>query len=62
VQRETAQSKRGIFRDYGVAEALRVFKPAGLTVFISSFLSVYSFCLLNWIFFEEYESTLQRSY
>jgi hypothetical protein len=34
VQRATAQSKTGIFRDFGVAEAPPVFKPAGLTVCI----------------------------
>jgi hypothetical protein len=32
VQRATAQSKTGIFRDFGVAEAPPGFKPAGLTV------------------------------
>jgi hypothetical protein len=33
VQRATEQSKTGLSRDYGVAEAPPVFKPAGLTSF-----------------------------
>jgi hypothetical protein len=35
VQRATAQSKTGISRGYGLAEAPPGFKPAGLTVFFS---------------------------
>jgi hypothetical protein len=40
VQRATAQSKTGFFRDFGVAEAPPGFKPAGLTVCIFFSLSL----------------------
>jgi hypothetical protein len=60
VQRATAPSKTGIFRDYGLAEAPPGFKPAGLTACIF-FLSLCSFCLLIWSFrvnFCTHEGTL----
>jgi hypothetical protein len=47
LQRATAQSKTGIYRDNDVAEAPPGFKPAGLTV-CSFSLSFCSFCLLIW--------------
>jgi hypothetical protein len=49
VQRATAQSKTGIFRDHGVAEA-----PPGLQTGWSDgmyfFLSFCLFCVLIWVF------------
>jgi hypothetical protein len=49
VQRATAQSNTGIFRDYGVAEAPQGFK-AGWSDCMYFSLSFCSFCLLTWVF------------
>jgi hypothetical protein len=59
MQRATAQSKTGIFSDYGVAEA-----PPGFQAGWSDctyFFSFCSFCLLIWVFrdsFCTHEGTL----
>jgi hypothetical protein len=49
VQRATAQSKTGIFRTYGVAEAIPGFQ-AGWSDCMYFFLSFRSFCLFIWNF------------
>jgi hypothetical protein len=43
VQRATAQSKTGIFRDYGVAEAPAGFKSSQ----VKSLITNYSFCIVQ---------------
>jgi hypothetical protein len=49
VQRATAQSKTGIFRDFGVAEAPPVFQ-ADWSDCMYFFFSLCSSCLLIWVF------------
>jgi hypothetical protein len=50
VQRARAQSKTGIFRDYGLAEASPGFQAGWSDCMFSLFLSLCSFCLLIWVF------------
>jgi hypothetical protein len=60
VQRATAQSKTGIFRDNGIAEAPPVLQ-AGWSDCMYFSLSFCSFCLLIWVFrvsFCTHEGTL----